>query len=78
MVAKSAFELGFTDSADVKVISPNEADKLTGRGSVFWGSNAKQFSSRSVELLGWVPTDYSLEQDIPEIVKAEAAKLGVL
>lgn len=62
----------------MKSISPSEADKLTGRGSVFWGSNAEQFSSRSVELLGWVPTNYTLEQDTPETVKAEAVKLGFL
>lgn len=47
-----------------------------GKGSVFWGTNAHQTSSRSAKALGWTQQHHSLEKDIPLTVQEEASHLG--
>ncbi|KAJ5556325.1 hypothetical protein N7494_000240 [Penicillium frequentans] len=76
LVADAAHSLGLTDSASVKSVSASEADELTGKGSVFWGTNARQHSQRAAKFLGWSQKAHSLEQEIPATVKAEASRLG--
>ncbi|KAJ5711493.1 hypothetical protein N7488_005649 [Penicillium malachiteum] len=78
LVAQAAHILGLTDSTSVRSVSASEADELAGKGSVFWGTNARQRSQRSSELLGWTPKAHSLEQDIPLTLKAEAMRLSSL
>ncbi|KAJ6002570.1 hypothetical protein N7451_005117 [Penicillium sp. IBT 35674x] len=78
LVADAAHGLGLTDSASVKSVSASEADELTGKGSVFWGTNARQHSQRAAKFLGWSQKAHSLEQEIPATVKAEAIRLGKL
>lgn len=77
LVAQAAHGLGLAESS-VKSVTAAEADGLTGKGSVFWGTNARQTSDRSAKLLGWTQKSHSLEQEIPLTVKAEATRLGVL
>ncbi|KAL2838520.1 NAD(P)-binding protein [Aspergillus pseudoustus] len=77
-VAQAAKDLGLIESAEVKELSPEEADKLSGHGSVLWGTNAKQNSQRARQLLGWEPKGISLEQEVPQTVQVEAARLGKL
>lgn len=78
LVADAAHSLGLTDSASVKSVSASEANELTGKGSVFWGTNARQHSQRAAKFLGWSQKAHSLEQEIPATVKAEASRLGKL
>ncbi|KAJ5281636.1 hypothetical protein N7478_007008 [Penicillium angulare] len=75
-VAQAAHGLGLIDSASVKSVSASEADELTAKGSVFWGTNARQQSQRATTLLGWTQKAHTLEQEIPLTVKAEADRLA--
>ncbi|KAL4887809.1 hypothetical protein BDV59DRAFT_211989 [Aspergillus ambiguus] len=69
LVAKAANDMKLIDSTEVKEVTPSEADGLTAKGSVFWGTNAKQDSQRARQLLGWAPQGPSLEEEIPTTVQ---------
>jgi hypothetical protein len=77
-VAQAALSLGLADSASVKSISYDEAENLSDHAGILWGTNAEQRSQRALQLLGWSPKADSLEKDIPAIVRAEAASMGLL
>ncbi|KAJ5673782.1 hypothetical protein N7462_009221 [Penicillium macrosclerotiorum] len=78
LIAEAAYKLGLTDSPAVKSISATEADTLSARGSVFWGTNARSTAQRAQQMLGWAPQGPSVEQEIPLTVRAEAIRLGKL
>ncbi|KAJ5804881.1 hypothetical protein N7474_010768 [Penicillium riverlandense] len=78
LVAQAAHNLGLADSASVKSISYDEAEKLSDHSGILWGTNAQQRSQRALQLLGWAPKADSLEKDISAIVRAEAVRLGLL
>ena len=42
-----------------------------------WGTNARFNSQRARQLLGWNPKGWSLEEEIPHTLMAEASRLGV-
>lgn len=74
-MANAAHKLGLTDNTSIKTVTAAEADQLMGKGSVFWGTNAHQFSSRASKLLGWTQQEHSLEKEIPLTVQDEASQL---
>ncbi|KAJ5172510.1 hypothetical protein N7492_005103, partial [Penicillium capsulatum] len=78
LIAETTHGLGLTDSNSVKSVSGSEADSLMAKGSVFWGTNARQQSQRASKLLGWRAQQHSLEQEIPLTVRAEAKRQGKL
>ncbi|KAJ5915241.1 hypothetical protein N7454_011136 [Penicillium verhagenii] len=78
LVAETAHGLGLTDSASVKSVSGTDADELTAKGSIFWGTNARQHSQRAARFLGWRQKAHSLKEEIPTTVKVEAIRLGKL
>ncbi|KAJ5938672.1 hypothetical protein N7466_001806 [Penicillium verhagenii] len=69
LVAETAHGLGLTDSASVKSVGGSDADELTAKGSVFWGTNARQHSQRAARFLGWSQKAHSLKEEIPTTVK---------
>ncbi|GKZ36082.1 hypothetical protein AbraIFM66950_006989 [Aspergillus brasiliensis] len=77
LVAKEVKKLGLADSESVTEISHEEADTLTPHGGVMWGTNAQQVPQRATKYLGWVPEGWTLEEEIPHTVLAEAQKLGL-
>jgi nucleoside-diphosphate-sugar epimerase len=77
-VAEAAKDLGLIESATVREVGHEEADKLSSHGAVLWGTNAQQNPQRARQLLGWQPNGKSLEEEIPETVRVEAARLGKL
>ncbi|KAI9370258.1 hypothetical protein BJX61DRAFT_544788 [Aspergillus egyptiacus] len=77
-VAQAAKELGLVNSASVKELTPDEADKLSPHAAVLWGTNAQQQSQRARQLLGWQPTGKSLQEEIPGTVWVEAVRLEKL
>jgi nucleoside-diphosphate-sugar epimerase len=77
-VADAAKDLSLIESATVKEVGHEEADKLSSHGAVLWGTNAQQNSQRARQLLGWQPKGKSLEEEIPETVRVEAARLRKL
>ncbi|KAF9894022.1 hypothetical protein FE257_008994 [Aspergillus nanangensis] len=78
LVANAAYDMKLVDSNEVNEVSASEADSLTAKGSVFWGTNAQQDSQRARRLLGWAPQGLSLEEEIPTTVRVEATSLGLL
>ncbi|KAJ6172038.1 hypothetical protein N7470_001105 [Penicillium chermesinum] len=77
LVANAAHKAGLTDSSSVKSVNASEADAVMGKGSIFWGTNAHQSSSRASTLLGWTQKEHSIEEDIPLTVQDEASRLGL-
>ncbi|KAL1861890.1 hypothetical protein Plec18170_000713 [Paecilomyces lecythidis] len=79
LVAQEAEKLGFIqDGSKLKEVTASEADELMSNGSVFWGTNAKEKAQRALKYLAWTPMARSLEEDIPDTVRAEASKIAKL
>lgn len=63
---------------EVRGWSIEEAVKSpAGFEAASWGMNSRGQAVRARKVLGWVPKECSLEAEIPTIVRAEAARLGV-
>lgn len=77
-VASAACEQGFIPSDEVVAVSVDEADQLTPWGAVQWGTNSRCRAIRARKVLGWVPNGPSLKDEIPDIVKSEAVRLGLV
>lgn len=77
-VAAAAHELGLIPSDEVEPLSAESANELTPYGSVVWGANSRCRAIRARKTLGWKPSGSSLKDEIPIIVKGEAARLGLL
>lgn len=77
-VASAAHTQGIIPSSEVVTVSSKEADQLSPYGSLLWGSNSRCRAIRSRKLLGWSPKERSLEEEIPEIIRSEASRLGIV
>lgn len=66
------------DDTSVEEVDHHEADSLSGHAAILWGTNARQDSQRSRQLLGWTPKGITLEEEIPQTVQAEAKRMGKL
>ena len=77
-VASAAHEQGFIPSDDVVELPAEAANDLSPWGGVVWGVNSRCRAVRARKLLGWVPSGPSLKDEIPDIVKGEAALLGLV
>jgi nucleoside-diphosphate-sugar epimerase len=77
-IASAAYEQGFIPSDEVVALSADEADKLSPWGSVLWGSNSRCRAIRAGKVLEWRPNAPSLKDEISDIVKGEAARLGLV
>lgn len=77
-IASAAQKQGLIPSDDVITVSAEEADKLTPHGSVLWGANSRCKAIRARKVLAWSPEQQSLISEIPEAVKSEASRLGLL
>lgn len=76
-VAKEAHKQGLIPSAEVISVTPDEAERLRGGGSVLWGANSRCSAIRVRKLLGWSPKGESVEAEIPQLVTDEARSLGL-
>ncbi|KAL5356577.1 hypothetical protein BJX96DRAFT_162557 [Aspergillus floccosus] len=74
LVGKAALQMNLINSQEVMEVTASDADELTAKGSVFWGTNAKQNSQRARQLLGWVPQGPSLQEEIPTTVRVSPVK----
>ncbi|KAJ4366810.1 hypothetical protein N0V83_007335 [Neocucurbitaria cava] len=77
-IAKIGHEKKLFNTADVDVVSKDEADKLRAAGSYLWGTNSRCKAIRANKLLGWTPKQKTLSQLLPEVVEDEAKKLGLI
>ncbi|KAI1866555.1 hypothetical protein JX265_007856 [Neoarthrinium moseri] len=76
-MAKEAYELGYlkAEPAEEK-LSRDEAFEIADFQAVSWGLNSRGKAERLRKTLGWKPHRQSIEDEIPEILKSEKARLG--
>ncbi|CAL3962818.1 unnamed protein product [Diplocarpon coronariae] len=76
-VGEYAFNRGYIKDKRVGAMTSEEAEKLAGFEAVSWGLNSKGFAKRAREYLAWKPTGRTLEEEVPDIVDAEAELQGL-
>lgn len=75
-IGDEAVKQGLLQKPEVKELSYDDAvNSPAGFQAASWGLNSRAKAIRGKKLLGWEPKGPSLEQAIPYIVKAEAARL---
>ncbi|MCJ1400062.1 hypothetical protein MMC11_003265 [Xylographa trunciseda] len=78
LVASEAHKQGFIASDEVVSLSTEEAKRLLPRAPAIWGANSRCRAIRARKLLHWEPKEESIEESIPDAVKAEAEALGLV
>jgi nucleoside-diphosphate-sugar epimerase len=56
----------------METIDAAKADSLSGHAAILWGTNARTKASRARKLLGWEPSNDSLEATLADLVRKEA------
>jgi len=74
-VGKKAVELGYLKSPEEKALEKDAALDQAGFEAISWGLNSRGKAERANKVLGWKPTRCSIEEEVPEILKAEHARL---
>lgn len=59
-------------------LDKQEAIEIAGFEALSWGLNAITKAQRLEKFLGWKPQHPSLEDEVPDIIEAEAKRLGLL
>lgn len=77
-IAKIAHDKKLIDTAEVDVITADEADKLLPMGSYLWGTNSRCKAVRAGKVFGWKPQQKSLMNSLPDIVEGEAKVQGLI
>lgn len=75
LVGKKAVELGYLKNLEEKALAKDAALDQAGFEAVSWGLNSRGKAERANKVLGWKPTRHSIEDEVPEILKAEHARL---
>ncbi|KAK1991437.1 NAD(P)-binding protein [Colletotrichum falcatum] len=66
------------DAPEVRELSFDEALKSpAGFEAASWGMNSRGRAVRARKVLGWAPREGSLEDEVPAIVRSEAARAGI-
>ncbi|KAL2409316.1 Oxidase ucsJ [Exophiala dermatitidis] len=77
-IAEIAHKKGLLPDSEVESLSPDEADRLMPNARYAIGTNSRGISIRAKKLLGWKPTERNIEEELPDIVEAEARSLGLI
>jgi len=77
-LATEAHKAGFLETADVGVISSDEAGKLLKGGEMMWGANSRCHATRARDKLGWAPSMEALEATLAAAVQSEADAQGLV
>lgn len=79
LIGQQAFKLGYlSQEPQQKQWSLDEAMKSpAGFEAASWGWNSRATALRARNALGWKPQEQSLEAEVPEIIRSEAARLGL-
>ncbi|KAI2785978.1 hypothetical protein POX_h09743 [Penicillium oxalicum] len=73
--AEAAAKQGFIPEAKAEPIDLESAKKYAGFESLSWGMNSRGRALRAREILGWNPSNPSLLDELPEIVRSEWQRL---
>lgn len=76
-IGEYAFKQGYIKEKSPKAMRMEEVRKVAGFKSISWGINSKGYAKRARKYLGWKPHGRSLEDEIPDIVDAEAELQGI-
>jgi hypothetical protein len=74
-VGEKAVELGYLKDPKEKALAKEAALDQAGFEAISWGLNSRGKAERANKVLGWKPTRCSIEEEVPEILKAEHARL---
>lgn len=77
-ISRIAHEKKLIGTAEVDVITSDEADKLLPMGSYLWGTNSRCKAQRANKVLHWKPQQRSMMDLLPDIVEGEAKKQGLI
>ena len=78
LVASAALKQGFIHSDEVVSLLPVEIEKLHPWGPLLWGTNSRSKAIRARKLLGWSPTERTIQDEVPDTVHSEAVALGLV
>ncbi|PLB45970.1 nucleoside-diphosphate-sugar epimerase [Aspergillus steynii IBT 23096] len=78
-IGQQVFELGYLPQEPAcRDLSLDEAVKSSaGFEAASWGWNSRGSALRARKTVGWQPQERSLQDEVPEIIRSEAARLGV-
>jgi len=78
LIGSEVHRQGFVDNRpETEELSYDEAVKSSaGFEAASWGLNSRGSAVRAKKVLGWKPREQSLEDEIPAIVRSEAARMG--
>lgn len=78
-IGAHAHKLGYLkEDPAVKQLSLDEAIKSpAGFEAASWGWNSRGRALRGKKVLGWTPVERSIEDEVPDILAAEASRLGL-
>jgi nucleoside-diphosphate-sugar epimerase len=74
-IAESAKKQGFIQSSETEALDEATAKKVAGFESISWGLNSRGEARRLKKLLGWKPSERSIEDEVDTIVKNEWDRL---
>lgn len=77
LIAKKAAEQGLIKKDfEEKKLSKDEAWEVADFQALSWGLNSQGKAERAKKVLGWTPKEQSLEDEVPEIIEQEKARVG--
>ena len=74
LISKAARDQGLIKSDNIKSLTAEEVDQVLPHGAVVLGTDAILSASRAKQALGWSPSEMSLAEDVPRMVKDEAER----
>jgi len=77
LLARKAKARGYLKTDTVDHLSGEEIEKIKPFGGILWGSNSIGKAERARKVLGWTPTEQSLESILDDVIEMEAKGLGL-
>jgi hypothetical protein len=74
-IAESAKKQGYIKSSETEALDEATAKKVAGFESISWGLNSRGEARRLKKLLGWKPSERSIEDEVDTIVNNEWERL---
>lgn len=71
LMATEAHRAGYIGAPEGYQLGKDEALEVAGFEAVSWGLNSRGKAERAREFLGWRPMQKSVEEEVPEILRAE-------
>lgn len=77
-ITQEAYALGLLSSEEMEILSMEDRAIMAPAGRPVANYSVQAKALRARKLLGWIPAEGTLEDEIPGIVRAEALDLGLL